>query len=95
MADEPRKSRIKDTWKNASPLVKTLTGIFTFVTLGASAIGVIWQCSSGTIKTANNVKSIPEVSRCVDSLLRMREADKHDFLDSCKDLRGHMDKVME
>jgi hypothetical protein len=63
-----KKSRLKDTWKNASPLVKTLTGIFIFVSAGIALATQVWNCNTSAVKTSNDIKSIPFLQPEIDTL---------------------------
>src|ERR1700731_3920927 len=63
-----KKSRIKETWKNASPLVKTLTGIFIFVSAGIALATQVWNCNTSAVKTSNDIKSIPFLQPEIDTL---------------------------
>ena len=60
---------IKDTWKNASPLVKTLTGVFVFVSAGTAAVSAGWNCNTSAVATSNNIKSIPAIQTTENAIL--------------------------
>jgi len=55
----PVKRSLKDNWKNSSPLVKTLTGIFVLVSAAIALATQVWNCNTSAVKTSNEINSIP------------------------------------
>ncbi len=66
---------INERWKNASPLVKTLTGIFVFVSAGTAALSAGWNCNTEAVATSNNIKAVPKIQQDVSDIKAWIAAD--------------------